>query len=79
MSIFRLLNNEIEDKSFESLGLPYFADVLSKMSDVTLLLSYAPVVLEKDAVIGSKVFHNHNRAQKPLELLSYFSVAVVHF
>lgn len=53
----RLLNNEIEDKSFDALGLPYFADVLSKMADASLLLSYAPVVLEKDPATGAQVGH----------------------
>ena len=51
----RLLNKEVEDASFTELGLPYFAEVLSKMSDAGLLLSYAPVVLEKDPVIGAQV------------------------
>ncbi|KAF6041222.1 hypothetical protein EB796_000470 [Bugula neritina] len=52
----RLVNKEIEDESFDSLGLSYFSDVLCKTTDATLLLNYAPVVLEKDPVIGAQMF-----------------------
>jgi len=49
------VNKEIEDESFDPLGLSYFSDVLCKTTDATLLLNYAPVVLEKDPVIGAQV------------------------
>lgn len=51
----RLLNKEIEDESFDSLGLPYFADVLAKMTDANLVINYAPVVLQHDPIVGSQV------------------------
>lgn len=51
----RLLSKDLEDASFDSLGLPYFADVLSKMADASLVLSYAPIVLQKDPAVGAEV------------------------
>ncbi|XP_067944461.1 transforming growth factor-beta receptor-associated protein 1-like [Watersipora subatra] len=52
----RLLNKELRDESFDTLGLPYFADVLSKMSNADHVLTYAPTVLELDPLVGAQIF-----------------------
>ena len=53
--ITRLLNNQLEDDTFTSLGLSYLSDVLAKIDDANLVLNYAPNVLSRDATIGVQV------------------------
>lgn len=51
----RLLKGELDDDTFNESGLPYVANILSESDDSSLILTYAPAVLNRDATLGAQV------------------------